>query len=290
MGVEARRTMLIQPRGEVSPGIYEMELHLSCLFRHRNERARFDKLWPRFLEAGQEHAAIYRRTGDSIVYRTESFLPGKADSRPFVLLLFGNPASQSTEAGMCFAHERPNREHRIWRALRRVGLFTPRGRTDTGAVAVRNNARKTALLTAQSTGPFRIGIDVLISLPSPASDPYWSGVNGVKRLLGARAFRSLIEAEKLRILALVRHHFGRGVIAFQRDAYESIRAADAPSYSLNRAMSGSLVGRCGDGATLLACAPPTRYAQTAKFTAVLAHYRDWLLSDAPTMPQHRTSS
>ncbi len=47
--------------------------------------------------------------------------------------------------------------------------------------------------------PYRVGLAVFISMPSAASGP-WSGIAGVRKLLGARAMKRLIAAERTRAL------------------------------------------------------------------------------------------
>ena len=42
---------------------------------------------------------------DDLVYRTEQLVPEKKDKRPPLLLVFGNPASHSVQAGMFFAFD-----------------------------------------------------------------------------------------------------------------------------------------------------------------------------------------
>jgi len=125
----------------------------------------------------------------------------------------------------------------------------------------KNRIRRQALLDMDYRSPFRIGITVYFSIPTPASGSTWSGVSGLLRLFGREALDAIAAAEQRRMDGLIRGFIGnRGaVITFQRDAYEGLRPQDAPAYSLALAKRGELVGTCRSNARIpLYGAPPTR--------------------------------
>ncbi len=272
---------LLTITGEIGPGIWEHELSVATLYMERGDRARFWRRWDAFLLSGPEHGHIFRRVGEKLLYHTESFLPASDDGRPCLLLIFGNPASQSTKAGMCFAHEAGGREHRIWGALRDGGLlsFTSPAANESDP-ALANHARRTEILGMEYASDFRIGVDVLFSMPSPASDPRWSGVAGLRRLFGAVALRRIAEAEGARISNVIARERCVGAIAFQKDAYEALVDPTAPEYTLLRARAGSLWGTLRDSRVPLTCAPPTRYAHTSQFRSILRQCRARFLEEA----------
>jgi len=245
-------------------GTPECELDLTELFPVKKERLRFYTKLQLFLASDQTNSDIFSLKRDKLRYHTESFISDKSDKRPPLLLLLGNPASHSTASGMCFSFEGSGREHRFWKALRETELLNFQSEQTKPSNNYRdlNNLRREALLNLNYASPFRVGIAVFYSMPSPASDPMWSGVNGLQRLLGQKALDIIaVEEEKriARILAIFMNHAG-GIISFQRDAYNKLISQDSLSYSLSLALQGSLIGRCKrDSRIPLVGAPPTRF-------------------------------
>lgn len=250
-------------------------LDLSKLYDTRRARDAFEDRWGQFVSATIDHECLFAKEGDQITYSTESFLPGETDSRQSVLLLLGNPASQSVRAGMCFAYEgSPGREHRFWSALRATGWLTFRESAYRTAEE-KNAGRRAALLSRNYESPFCLGLDVFFSFPSPASTPKWSGVAGLAALFGRKALAQIALAERVRISLVIRRHLNSSgaVVAFQKDAYEQLRDSSAPEYTSEGARSAQLVSLSAGGAeVLLVCAPPTRLAHSSSFRSVLYTY------------------
>src|SRR5215470_239277 len=274
--------------GETTPGIHHYELNLRSLYSDRADRQLFERRWHDFAATDPDHAGLFRRESDTLTYTTESFLTQTSDGRPPVLLVLGNPASQSVRAGMCFAFERNSQhEHRFWRALRIANwlsfnepcLIEP-------DVATRNAQRRTQLLSGQYQSPFRIGIDVFFTFPSPASAPRWSGVSGLKNLFGSRALRLIAHAERQRLAQTIARFMTEAgaVVAFQRDAYEGLRANAAPAYTAPIARVGALTSPSAAAYPVpLFGAPPTRFAHTQAFHQVLQIYAA-TITRAPSAP------
>ena len=132
--------------------------------------------------------------------------------------------------------------------------------------------------------PFRLGITVALSLPSPASDKTWGGVAGVKKLFGENAFGKIGEFEKIRLRNIVRNFltnsFPYCVIAFQKDAYELLRSEKSPGYSLKQARELALIGLVSNGleAVPLVGLPPTRYALADYYGDLLVRLKEKILS------------
>ena len=276
--------MLLTKLAEISPGIQQYVLDLRQLYPDGNSRARFGVRWDAFVNDNCEYRELFERCGDKLVYQTESFLPPRDNSRTAVLLLLGNPALQSVQAGMCFAFERGSLiEHRFWRALRAAGwLSFDDAHLSHDDIAERNASRRKDLLNASYESPFLIGIDVFFSFPSPASTPKWAGVAGLVRLFGQPAVRVIAAAERSRLGAAIAAHPGYGaVVAFQRDAYEYLRGPSSRPYSVAAARAGTLSCRLATSqAVQLFAAPPTRFAHTQAFRDVLHGYRRQI-SSAP---------
>jgi len=121
--------------------------------------------------------------------------------------------------------------------------------------------------------PFRIGIAVYFSMPSPAAAPPWAGVAGLRRLFGTTALNVIARAEDQRLSEMIQNfNAGSGaVIAFQRDAYEGIRLNTDSEYSRRGVLDSLLQATCKlDRRIPVFCGPPTRLMQGAPARACLA--------------------
>ncbi len=108
--------------------------------------------------------------------------------------------------------------------------------------------------------PFRIGLGVLISMPSAAGGK-WGGVAGIRKLLGAKAFRKLEQAELGRVLECAKKFVDSkgGIVAFQKNAWNALCSDGDPEYSIDLAKTGKLKGTLkGSQKIPILCAPPTR--------------------------------
>jgi hypothetical protein len=202
---------------------------------------------------------VYQLEGDSLRYRTEQLIPTKRDQRPPFLLILGNPATHSIIAGMFFAFKEDGRENRFWKhLLRPAGVFDIA--TDEGPPESLNQRRMKRMMALDYGSPFRIGLCVFISMPSAAGGP-WAGVAGVRKLLGSKALSQLEIVERERIIRYSKKFLEpEGIaVAFQRNAWEGLRSENDPSYALDLAKRGELIGSlCGMQDVPLYGVPPTR--------------------------------
>jgi len=88
-------------------------------------------------------------------------------------------------------------------------------------------------------------------------------VAGVQKLIGVRALRKLEQEESTRVFKLAEKFISpRGaVIAFQKNAWNGLRAENDSRYSIGAAREGILKGNLKRRDDLiLFCVPPTRLA------------------------------
>ena len=208
---------------------------------------------------------VYELDGDFLVYRTEQLIPTKTDRRPPLLLIFGNPAPHSVKAGMFFAFKDNGKENRFWKnLLRPTGLLDVA--VDNGPPAVLNQRRMRRMMELDYASPFRIGLCVFITMPSAAGGA-WSGVAGVRKLLGSKAMSRLESAERERIIRYARRFLEPGgvAVAFQRNAWEGLRSEGDPPYSIDLAKRGELKGSVADMPHIpLFGVPPTRLIEPCR--------------------------
>lgn len=266
-------------------GIQECELNLVDLYPTPDERmdfrARFDEFW----NSDTANQSIFSLQGNLLKYRSEVFISEKIDHRPPLLLLLGNPASHSVAAGICFAFEKSGQEHRFWRLLDNAGIITFFEQPSLSADPIETiEMKRNALLELKYQSPFRVGIAVFYSIPSAASYK-WSGVNGLRRLLGSNAFDLVTVEEEKRIDKIIKKFIGPtgGIITFQKDAYERVRSPDTPEYHQELAKRGLLKGKYKNNQNIfLAGAPSTRLANSAICRSALLHYKNWLFQQFST--------
>ena len=148
----------------------------------------------RFHLSDLDNKKVYKINGNILSYKSEQLIPTKTDKRPTLLLVLGNPATHSVEAGMFFSFESNKNQHRFWRKI-----LNPAGVLDLPfqpglPIEKLNKQRRDALFNLKYDSQYRIGLSVIISMPS-APGGKWGGIAGVKKLIGAKAMRRLEKAE-----------------------------------------------------------------------------------------------
>jgi hypothetical protein len=257
--------------------IPKAELDLSQLYENKKERLNFDDRFDKFMASNPLNGEIIELKGDFLTYNTEEIVPEQTDSRKPLLLLFGNPAPQSVKEEMFFASEGKGKEHRIWSVLKKTGFLAfSKADSINGTSHELNQARKNTLYNLDYDSPFRIGFAVFYSMPSPASDKNWSGVAGLRRLFGTKAFTRISEFEKKRVDKIIQRFItpNGAVIAFQKDAYLGIKSPPA-DYDVYFAKKGLLKGVCEYNPRIkIFCGPPTRLIQSEQAIKALIDIRE----------------
>jgi len=245
------------------------KINLDRLFETVKERKRFDAKWKDFIASDPDNKKVYKISGNILSYKSEQLIPTKKNKRPSLLLVLGNPATHSVEAGMFFSFEGNKNQHRFWK-----DILKPAGILDLPfnagqSVEKLNQQRRQALYNLDNEFPFQIGLTVIISMPSAASTKKWSGVDGIRGLIGAKAMRRLEKEETKRVLECAKKFVTPkgAVIAFQKNAWNNLRTEkyskndprNDPEYKLALAREGKLKGTLkGYPKIPLICVPPTR--------------------------------
>jgi hypothetical protein len=180
-------------------------------------------------------------------------------------LVFGNPASHSVRSGMFFAFKE-GKENPFWKSLLcQAGALTFKPETQTKNEEP-NRRRLMQMMDLDYRSPFRIGLCVYVSMPSSAGGR-WSGVAGIRKLLGAEPFRQIEALETKRILEVAKRFLANGGIAvtFQRNAWEGLRSENDPRYSIGKAREATLRGSLNGFPEIpLLGVPPTRLIGPAR--------------------------
>ena len=243
---------------DIEPGIQRMVLNAIELYPNYEDRRRFEARLSEFLEVDTSSEILDYKDG-VLSYLTESVIPNKRDFRQPLLLLFGNPAPASVRHRCFFATEKGRREHRFWLILEKAGIISFNN-TDEDI----NTFRSKALFDLDYESPFRVGLAVFYSMPSPASGPKWSGVAGLRKLFGARALRTIACFEKRRVenlaIRFITDNSNGAIIAFQKDAYLGIKDAESPETTILAEKQWHAVeSRCSCANMRLFRLPATRY-------------------------------
>jgi hypothetical protein len=244
---------------QTKPGHLECILDLSELYPSQSDRKDFKKKYTEFRNSDPCNRHIYRLNGNRLLFDSEQLVPTKTDDRPPLLLVFGNPASHSVKAGMFFAFK-DGRESRFWNALLRRAGVLDFGSESPFPPEKLNRRRMKRMKELDYQSRFRIGLCVYISMPSSAGGP-WSGVAGIRRLLGKKAMKELERFERERVLEAAEKFLNnRGtVVTFQKNAWEGLRSERNLTYGIDLAREGKLIGTLrGMSNVPLYGVPPTR--------------------------------
>lgn len=243
-----------------NPVRMDFAVNLNALLPTPYERKNFDRKWKSFIASDDANKHIYQKKGNLLKYQSEQLIPSRKDSRPGLLMVFGNPASHSVQSGMFFAFKDNGKENRFWKSiLKPSGIidlpFDPSHSTDD-----LNMERRDRLLNLDYDSPFRIGLCVIISMPSAPGGQY-GGVAGIQKLIGAKAMKRLEEAERERIIECSRDFLSNNgiVVSFQKNAWNTLKSDGDLPYDINLAKAGKLIGKmkkCPD--IDLFGVPPTR--------------------------------
>lgn len=245
---------------QMPPGHLECTLDLSKIYSSPKEREAFKTRYRVFRDSDPDNRHVYRLKGNRLIFESEQLIPSKRINRASLLLVFGNPASHSVTEGMFFSPKKDGKENRFWKhLLLRAGIVDLA--YDEGlSTTERNKLRMKCMTELSYRSLFRIGLCVYISMPSSAGGP-WSGVAGIRKLLGAPAMKDLERFERDRILKVAKSFLSsRGiVVTFQRNAWEGLRSEGDPNYSIDSAREGKLIGTLRGMANVpLYGVPPTR--------------------------------
>ena len=235
-------------------------VNLNELLPTESERKSFDRKWRDFIASDDANKSIYQRKGNRLLYKSEQLIPSKKDPRPALLLVFGNPASHSVQSGMFFSFKDNGKENRFWK-----NILKPSGIVDLPfdpslSTEALNIERRGRLLNLDYDAPFRIGLCVILSMPS-APGGKWGGVAGIQKLIGAKAMRRLEDVERERVVKCASEFLSTDgvVVSFQKNAWNSLKSDEDPAYNINLAKTGTLIGRLKNcpGVSLFGV-PPTR--------------------------------
>ena len=243
---------------DIEPGIQRVVLDTKKLYPDSEEHRQFEARLREFLKV-DTISKIVKYDDGLLSYLTESVIPTKQDSRPPLLLLFGNPAPNSVLNKCFFADVKGKRQHPFWLVLEKSGIIKFNSTSEDI-----NTFRTRSLFDLNYESPFRIGLTVFYSMPSPASDPKWSGVAGLRRLFGARALRKIAEFEKKRVDGIIKEFIGGdthgAVVAFQKDAYLGVKDDDSRERVVAEQGKWCLVEtQCSSSGVRLFRMPPTRF-------------------------------
>jgi hypothetical protein len=243
---------------DVEPGIQRVVMNTKQLYTNPEDHRQFEARLHEFLKIDTS-SKIMDYSDGVLSYLTESVIPTKQNSRPPLLLLFGNPAPDSVRNKCFFAGEKGKKEHRFWPTLAEAGIISFRNMS--GDIPT---FRTRALFNLNYESPFRIGLSVFYTTPSPASDGKWSGVAGLRKLFRARAFREIALCEKKRVDKIIQEFISndiRGaVIVFQKDAYLGVKDDNSQERVVAEESKWCVVeSQCSFSQIRLFRMPPTRY-------------------------------
>jgi hypothetical protein len=247
-------------------GKYECTIDLNGLFTHE-ELNKFNSRWEEFCNSDEAISSLIKRIGNTLIYPHKSWIPTKIDKRPSVLMLFGNSALHSLRDDIYFSYEGIGTEHRFWKVFRELGYID----IDSDPETIKQD-----FFNLWYESPFRLGLDVIYTFPTPASNPQkWATEAGLERLFRKKAMEIMFASEKTRVLPLIKEFVkDRGaVIAFQKNAYNAVAKN---SYNLNRARNFELKSLLDDSIRIYGT-PPTRLLYSRIMKEMLRNIKEEIL-------------
>lgn len=251
---------------QINGVLLRCEIDLQSLYPDPTDRQQFERNYIAFLESDWSHKDIFNLTGDRLAYKSEQLIPTAMDERPFLLFVFGNPASHSIQHGMFFSYEGAGREHRFWSQILRGSGIADLTRNPGELTETASQDRKEKLLILRYNSIYRLALTVFFTFPSPAIGP-WAGVAGIRRLFGKKAFDIIKKEEGNRIQALVKSLNSKhgAVLTFQKDAWLELSGGTSDQAYLIKSKKGELCGSIGDQIPLFGL-PPTRLSKSCSGT------------------------
>ena len=264
--MKKQRDALFTYKQSKHPAHLDCKINLLELFPAEDERLKFDSKYDSFFNSNADNCCVYEIKQDSLFYTTEQLIPVKTDERPPLLLILGNPATHSIKNGMFFSPENDGKENRFWKHLLKPAGVLDLVFAEGLSTKDRNKLRLEHMLAVKYDPPFRIGLCVYWSMPSSAGGP-WSGVAGIRKLIGKRALERLERAERERVMEVIMRFLEPEgvVVTFQKDTWNGLRSFDDPEYSIELAKAGKLRGTVnGLPHISLFGVPPTRLVGPAR--------------------------
>ena len=258
--LKKKKDTLFTFRQSKYPAHLDCSISLSKLLPTRDEMEKFNSRYETFLRSDADNCYIYELKQGTLFYTTEQLIPAKTDDRRPVLLIFGNPASHSIQNGMFFSSKKDGEENRFWKHLLPKAGVLDLTFAEGLSTKERNKLRMERMLALNYGTHFRIGLCVYWSMPSSAGGP-WSGVAGIRKLIGARALKRVGAYERERVIEVVKRFLMPGGVAvtFQKDAWNNLRSVNDTAYSISLARTGSLRGTLDAFPEIpLLGVPPTR--------------------------------
>jgi len=258
--LKKKKDTLFTYRQSKYPAHLDCEISLLELFPTKGERQKFDSKYETFFNSNADNCYVYDLKHGSLFYTTEQLIPVKTDERPPLLLIFGNPATHSIKNRMFFSSKHDGKENKFWKHLVKPAGILDLVFAEGLSTKDRNKLRLERMLALNYDTPFRIGLCVYWSMPSSAGGP-WSGVAGIRKLIGRRALERLERYERERVIEVVKRFLVPGGVAvtFQKDAWNGLRSLNDPEYSIKLAKAGKLRGTLNGLPHIpLLGVPPTR--------------------------------
>jgi hypothetical protein len=180
-------------------------------------------------ELAKTYPCVYKIDGGCLVYyKTECLIPEFNNKKIPLLLVLGNPASESVNEGMLYSYmgdkESP-KNHKFWGLLRNSGLlefrceslYEPLKKWD---IKRRNEIRKKALLDGEYESKCKIYIYPYYSFPTSKKE---EGVAKLKRYIDDKyADMELFEKERFETF-LREYKEIKKIIVFQENAHREVK-------------------------------------------------------------------
>jgi len=171
---------------QINSGNFIAELNLKRLL-DKEQLSEFSRQFNMISTDDNNFNALCSLKNGVLRYESQTLLPLVGEGfKPKVLLVYGNPSTQSVRNSMFFfSKSNDHHRHFMWGKLANAGLVYGLKSKMSNSLTARQeeaNLRKLMILSGTSSKKYLVGMTTFYSLPTPASGHKYSGVAGVEKL------------------------------------------------------------------------------------------------------------
>jgi hypothetical protein len=171
---------------QINRGNFFVEINLKKILDQK-QLSEFSRQFEIISSADKDFKNLCSLKNGMLRYESETLLPLVGEGfKPKVLLVYGNPSTQSVKNGMFFfSKSAEHHRHSMWGKLAKAKLVYDLKSKMSNSLTARQeeaNLRQLMMLSGTSSKKYLVGLTTFYSLPTPSSGHTFSGVAGVEKI------------------------------------------------------------------------------------------------------------
>ena len=171
---------------QINRGNFFVEIDLKKII-DQNQLSEFSRQFEIISASDTDFKDLCSLKNGMLRYESETLLPLVGEGfKPKVLLVYGNPSTQSVKNGMFFfSKSAEHHRHAMWGKLAKAKLVYDLKSKISNLLTARQeeaNLRQLMMLSGTSSKKYLVGMTTFYSMPTPASGHKFSGVAGLEKL------------------------------------------------------------------------------------------------------------